>query len=173
LDISWRLQGTPAFNPFFEPIKSLIRLWWRIMLWGLRIAPGCFVIVVPAVALYDQFSPWPPAMEALSAYPKQMRFCVGLSTESRRAPTDYHSRIQRSFVLLPRAFTLPSLVTITSADSARPIVEESRLGFWVGASGYISMLIICGWQIRRFLSARRSTTGNVQPVYSSERADSI
>ena len=151
-----------AFNPTLEPITSLFHLWLRVMVWGLRIAPLCFVLVVPAVALYDQLSPWPPAIDALSAFPGQTRICVGLGSESRRTPTDYHSLIERSFVLMPRAFSVPSIISITSTDSAAPIVEESRSGFWFGAAGYICMLAIFGWQIRRFFSTGHSqSTGNV------------
>lgn len=146
------------FNPTHEPLGTLFRFWLRLVVWGLRITPLCFVLLLPVVVAIDRFSPWPVAIHALSAYPGQTRLCVGLGGQgyySRTAP-DHRSVIQRSFILWPRVFTTPAVVTVTSTNDRLPIVEESSFGFWFITVIYLIVLVIFTFQLRAFIATRHA-----------------
>lgn len=150
-----------SFNTSLEPLQALFRFWFRCMAWGLRIAAVCLVIALPALVAFDRFRPWPPAIQALSAYPDQIRICVGYGSDSEWTPTGSHSSIQRSFLLFPRAVTSPSIITITSIDGAPATFDESSFAFWFFFAFYAIALFFCIRLIRVITSTRHaSSTGS-------------
>ena len=145
-----------TFNPTLEPLYTLFRFWLRFVLWGLRIAPICLVIALPAVALFDRFSPWPAAIDALSAYPDQTRICIGFGGEGHSTAAGYSSSVQRAFVLVPRALTLPIVVFVTSTDGAAPTIEQSRFAFWFAAILYIIAAVVVVRQFQAYRATRHA-----------------
>ena len=145
-----------TFNPTLEPIETLFRFWVRFIAWGLRIVPVCFVIALPALALFDRFSPWPPAIEALSTYSGQSRVCVGYGSDTERTGTASHWSVQRSFLLFPRALTSPSIITVAATDGTSVSIAESVLAFWVLVVIYTVSVIFSVHFFRCIFTARHS-----------------
>jgi hypothetical protein len=137
------VQRMAVFNPTLEPVEKLFRFWLRFITWGLRITPVCFVIALPALALFDHFSPWPPAIQALSVYSGQSRVCVGYASNTERTATVSHSLAERSFLLFPRALTSPSIITVTATDGASIKIDESSSAFWFLFVIYTVAVIFC------------------------------
>ena len=108
------------------------------------------VVALPLMAVWDRYSPWPPAVEALLAFPGQGRVCVGSGSDNEEAPTGSHVAVQRSFVLFPKALTSPSIITVTSTDGGEPVVDESQMAFWFlfviqGAALFFCVRLFQGW----------------------------
>lgn len=150
-----------TLNPSLEPLQTLFRFWLRFMAWGLRIAAVCLVVALPAVVAFDRFSPWPPAIQALSAYPGQSRICVGYGSDSEWTPSGSRSSIQRSFLLFPRAVKSPSIITITSTDGAAATVDESSFAFWFLFAFYAVALFFCIRLIRVITSIRHAKSAGI------------
>ena len=131
-----------------------MRLLKTLFRWWLSAVAICCVVGLPALALYDRLSPWPPAIEALSAYSGQNRFCVGSGTDSEWTPTASHLSIQRSYILVPRAFASPSVITVISTDHAPAVVSESPGTFWFVIAIYSVALFFCVRLIRGIISTR-------------------
>jgi hypothetical protein len=154
-----------SFNPDIDPIERLARVWLRFVVWGLRMAAVCLVVSLPLMVVWDRFSPWPPAIQALSAYPGQSRLCVGSGSDNEETPTGSQASVQRSFVLFPRALTSPTIITVTSTDGAEPVVEESHLAFWFlfviqTVALFFCVRLIRGTRLRTHSEARRSIERN-------------
>ena len=139
----------------------IFRFWLRFVTWGLRIAAVCIVLALPVGAAFDRFSPWPPAIQALSAYPDQFRVCVGFGSDSEWTPTGSHSSIQRSFLLFPRVVSSPCIITITSTDGAKATIDESRMAFGFFIAFYALALLFCIRFIRGILSLRHGKSTGI------------
>ena len=132
-----------------------------IFQWSLRLIAFCVVVGFPALAVFDRFSPWLPAVEALSVYSGQSRVCVGYGTDSERTATSSHSTVQRSFFLMPRALTSPSIITITATDGGAAVISESRFAFWFVVAIYLIALSFCRRLVRGMISTcNAQSTGN-------------
>ena len=159
--IALKLRTRLLASCMSEPRDTYLRWWRRSIAWMLQAAAVCLVIVFPALAAFDRISPWPPAVEALSAYPGQSRICVGYGMDSEWTPTASHSSVQRSFLLLPRALTSPSIIFVTVTDGAAAVTSESRFTFWFALAVYLIALIFSVRIIRSIISWRRArTVGN-------------
>jgi hypothetical protein len=120
----------------------------------LRATAFCFVVGLPVLGVFDRFSPWPPAIDALSAYSGQSRVCVGYSTDHEWTSTASHSSVQRSYLLFPRALSSPSIISVTVTDGSAAVVTESRFGLWFFVAIYVSALFYC-LRLLRVWSAKR------------------
>src|SRR5215469_10790707 len=102
----------------------------------------CFILVAVFCCLpvYDFFSPWPAASQALSQFGRHFHFCVGVGSEGSRTVSAGHttaesSTEQRAFILMRTPISWPTLVFISQdrmgLEAGRVTVDESRFGFWV------------------------------------------
>ena len=97
----------------------------------------CLLLVAMfcVVPVYDVFSPWPPASEALASFGRHFAFCVGMSSESTKKVSDHlttvESRKQRAFILMRLPISRPTLVAISQDQAGRVTVDESAVGFWI------------------------------------------
>ena len=106
---------------------------FRMLRFFLKAAPVAFLCLLPLVAAYDWISPAPLSDAALSSYGTQFRICVGYSYQSIRDDTGrIRNRHGRSYVLIPRVFESPALVSVHwTGDLSRRETTESRTGFLV------------------------------------------
>ena len=97
-----------------------------------------FVIGIVTVGVYDLFSPWSVASEALQRYGKHCRFCVGVGYESYT--TDGEGRVtstssrHRAFFVMRSPRTWPRLVTVSQDHVGQVAVQESLFRFWLVVS---------------------------------------
>lgn len=145
-------------------LKTVFRWWLRFVAVGL-------VVGFPALAVFDRFSPWPTAVEALSADSRQSRVCIGYGTHSERTPTASYSSVQRSFLLIPRALTSPSIITVTATDGAAVVVTESRFTFWFVVAIYLIALIFCVRLFRAIISTRHAQSTDERNAPSNQEPE--
>jgi hypothetical protein len=111
--------------------------------WSIRVVAIVTVIAFPALAVFDRFSPWTPAVEAFSAYTGQTRVCIGVGTSSVSTPTARHATVWREFFLFPQVLTAPHIITVTLTDDAAVVVSEDRFAFLFTFAIFIVALIYC------------------------------
>jgi len=131
-----------AFDLTMAPIERLLRFWLRFVIWSLRMAPFLLVVAAPVTVVVDRCSPWLPALQELSVYGGQCRACVGISGEEEGSGAQAHVTISRSFLLFPRVFTAPSLISVTATDGAATTVE-SGVTFWLFLTLYAGAVVYC------------------------------
>ena len=134
-------------------MKSFIK---KAVNWWIRIVVVITVLGIPALAIFDRLNPWPPAVEALSAYPNQSRICVGLGAETKWTESTTTSSIQRTFILFPRVFSSPSVIEIAATEGSPALVNESRFLFWFALTIYVTALTLCF----RFFQKRKAAPKN-------------
>ncbi len=127
----------------------LLKLYFRFMLWLVKISLPINLVVFPGIALYGYFSSWAPADEALSRYTSQTPVMVGAgggsNTISNGSTTQTSSYSERSYVLAPSVFRNPKIVTIRQTNHDPYEVKESALGFLCLVLWYVLCILGTWW----------------------------
>jgi hypothetical protein len=118
-----------------------------------------------SVLVYDSFSPWPAALQALAQYGPSYHFCVGISSKSYAETSgterSFSSNRQRAFALVRARNSSPLLVAVSQDQSGKVTVVDTAFGFWAWIV-LVSGLGLGTWRflLRPFLRGRtdRRTT---------------
>jgi hypothetical protein len=115
-------------------VKFFLKLFRLLLKFGLP----ANLILLPLLAAYGWYSPWPPAVPRLAQYSGQAPLLVGASSQMHYSAKSQYTRSSRSYLLFPSVFSDPKVVTFVKVNAGPVIVDESSsqfwsLLFWVGA----------------------------------------
>jgi len=98
-------------------IKRLSKLFLQII--ALSVTIG-----IPIVATHDAMHPWPPAIKLIdqerSGY---IPIAAGIAATGSTIT-------QESYILIPKRFTSPAILTVKQTDNGRTTADKDTLSFW-------------------------------------------
>lgn len=130
-------------------MPTLLKRYFRFMLWLVKIGLPINLVAFPAAALYGHFFSWAPAEEALSRYANQTPVMVGGGAGSESSwngnITQALRHSERSYVLFPSVFREPKIVTIRQNNNDPYQVTESEYGFLYLVVWYVVCIFGTWW----------------------------
>jgi hypothetical protein len=143
-------------------VATLLKRYFRFMLWLVKIGLPINLVAFPGIALYGYFSSWAPAEEVLSRYTDQTPVMVGGGGGSNTVwngnTTQTLSHSERSYVLVPSVFRDPKIVTIRQTNHDPYEVKESAYGFLYLLLWYVICIYGTWWFWFRGKKSEAKTT---------------
>ena len=146
--------------------ENIMQLYWKAILWFLRVGILVWFVAMPILPLYGWLSPWPEAEQALDAEGIHgAKLMIGSGSSWERNNESWSEERQRSYIALPASLRSMEILTYTESKGSHIVGIERKvvrnklaiplLILWILA-GWVSIMIAMSW----FSKIKKPNQGN-------------